>query len=146
MTLAAEGAGQRVEAHLVAIDARLGRVPIGSGRIDANVLAGMDGGSIQGRLRFAGAADRLWSLTRLEPVRLSGPLALDAELGGSISEPIVRGTVALTGGRLVAGARRLDAVDARGSFDRTRLLLASVTGRTGNCCACAMPCWLGWPC
>jgi translocation and assembly module TamB len=132
VTLAAEGAAQRVEAHLIATDARLGRVPIGSGRIDANLLAGLDGGSIQGRLRFAGTADRLWSLTGLETVRLSGPLALDAEVGGSISEPIVRGDVALTRGRLTAGARRLDTVDARGSFDRSRLVLAGVTGRTAG--------------
>ena len=132
VVLAAEGGAQRVEAHLVATDARLGRVPVGSGRIDASLLAAMDGGSLQGRLRFAGVADRLWTLTGLDSVRLSGPLALDAEIGGAVAAPVLRGTLRLSNGRLTAGARRVENVEARGSFDRSRLWLESVSGRSGG--------------
>ncbi|HEX8216453.1 MAG TPA: translocation/assembly module TamB domain-containing protein, partial [Allosphingosinicella sp.] len=132
VTLAPDRGAQRVEAHLVATDARLGRLPIGSGRIDASLLAGIDGGTLQGRVRFAGVADRLWSMTGLESVRLSGPLELDAEIGGAVSEPVFRGTVRLANGRLSAGAQRVDDVDARGSFDRVGLTLASVTGRSAG--------------
>jgi len=129
VTLSADGAGQRVEADLVATDARLGRVPIGSGRIAAALQLGSGGGPLQGRVRFAGVADRLWTLTGADSVRLSGPLTLDSELGGTLSEPLLRGSLRLAGGRLVAGARTLDNVEARGTFDRARLRLQSVTGR-----------------
>ena len=132
LTLGAEGGAQRIETQLVATDAHLGRVPVGSGRIEALLLTGADGGTLQGRLRFAGVADRLWSLTGLDSVRLSGPLALEAEIGGAISEPILRGTVRLTNGRFSAGGRRVDDVDARGAFDRDRIVLESVSGRSAD--------------
>jgi|GEM_PF-2969107 len=131
VTLAAEGGAQRIEANLIATDARLGRVPIGSGRIDASLRAGANGDT-QGRVRFAGAVDRLWSLTGLDRVGLSGPLALDAQIGGTVSEPVLRGTVRLSGARLTAGARRVDNIEARGSFDRSRLLIESLSGRSAG--------------
>jgi translocation and assembly module TamB len=129
VTLGADGAGQRIEADLVATDARLGRVPVGSGRIAAALRVGGDGGALEGRVRFTGVADRLWALTGADAVRLSGPLALEADVGGTLAEPLLRGTVRLAGGRVVAGARTVENLDARGTFDRARLQLESVTGR-----------------
>jgi translocation and assembly module TamB len=126
---ASEGAGQNFETRLIATDARLGRVPIGSGRLDAVVRVGTDGGALQGRIRFEGAADRLWSLAGMQAVRLSGPLAIEAELGGSVAAPLLRGTARLRRGRLVARGTTVETVEANGAFDRNRLVIESASGR-----------------
>jgi translocation and assembly module TamB len=124
-----EGGVQSVETHLIATDARLGRVPIGSGRVDATVRIGARGETLQGRVRFAGTADRLWSLAGMDAVRLSGPLAVEAELGGSVAAPVLRGTATLRRGRIVAGGTTVENVDANGSFDRSRLAVERASGQ-----------------
>jgi translocation and assembly module TamB len=131
LVLSAGGGGQRIEAHLVATDARLGALPIGSGRIDAMIEAG-SGDSLQGQVSFAGAADRLWAATGIEAARLSGPLAIEAAIGGSISRPDVSGTLRLDGGRLMSSAAGsdMDEVEARATFDGRGLRIERFTGRT----------------
>ena len=130
LVLTAAGVGQRVEAHLIAIDARLGALPIGSGRLDATVA--MTGEALEGRVRFAGASDRLWEAAGTDAIRLSGPLTLDAAISGSVSRPEVSGTVSLSGGRLASSAAgaSMSGVEARGSFEGRRLRLDRFSGRT----------------
>ena len=124
----AAGGGQRIEAHLVASDARLGTVPLGSGRLDAALEIGGTG-SLAGSLRFAGAADRLWALAGIEGATLGGPFAVAADLGGTLDRPSLRGTLRLENGRLAAGVTAVDEIEARGTFDLDRLLLERVAGR-----------------
>ena len=133
LTLSARGGGQHVEAALVASDARLGRVPIGSGRIEAAVsVAG--GGGLAGRARFDGAADRLWAMTGVEGASLSGPLVADVQFAGTASNPALSGTVRLDGGRFASSAAgtRIDGIDARARFDGERLVIEALSGRTGD--------------
>jgi translocation and assembly module TamB len=131
LILTSAAGGQRIETHLVATDARLGRVPLGSGRFDAALEIGR-AGSLAGDLRFAGAADRLWGLSGVEAVRLSGPVALQARLGGTLQAPSVSGSIGLEDGRLLSssGGVLVHDLDASGSFDGSRLVLASLAGRT----------------
>ncbi|HEY0012914.1 MAG TPA: translocation/assembly module TamB domain-containing protein [Allosphingosinicella sp.] len=133
LTLSAGGGAQHVEARLVASDARLGRVPIGSGRIEAAVSVG-NGGALAGRARFDGAADRLWALTRVEGASLSGPLTADVAFAGTASNPALSGTVRLVSGRFASSAAgtAIDGIDARGRFDGDRLTIEALTGRTGG--------------
>jgi translocation and assembly module TamB len=128
---ATAGGGQRVEAHLVASDARLAGAAIGSGRLDAAAEIGA-GGALRGSLNFRGAADRLWNMAGLERVSLSGPLVLDAELGGSLSDPDLRGSLILSRGRLASGSTgtAVDQLEARGRFAASRLTVDSFAGRT----------------
>ncbi|MEA3041672.1 MAG: translocation and assembly module TamB, partial [Sphingomonadales bacterium] len=127
-----QGGAQSVEAQLIATDARLGRVPIGSGRVNATIHLGARGETLAGRVRFDGAADRLWGLAGLEAVRLSGPLSIEAELGGSVAAPTFRGTARLRRGRIVARAATIEEVEASGAFDRSRLHIESASGRVAG--------------
>ena len=124
------GGGQHVEAHLVATDARLGTIPIGSGRFDAAV--DMNGEAIAGQLRFSGAADRPWSAAGIDAVRLSGPLALEAAIAGTVSRPDINGSLRISGGRLVGSAAgtQIENVEAQGRFNGLRLQLERISGRT----------------
>jgi translocation and assembly module TamB len=133
VTLSAGGGTQHVEARLVASDARLGRVPIGSGRIEAAVSVG-NRGTLAGRARFDGAADRLWAMAGMEGSRLSGPLTADVALGGTASNPALSGTVRLDRGRFASGATgtQIGEIDARARFDGDRLTIESLSGRTGD--------------
>lgn len=120
---------QTVTADLVASDATVAGVPIGSGRIAAN-LAIANGAALSGRVRFDGAADRLWRAAGIEAMALTGPLRLEAELGGTLAEPSVAGRMRLAGGRLIGASTAIDGVQAAGTFDLQRLSLASFSGRT----------------
>jgi translocation and assembly module TamB len=133
LTLSAGGGAQHVEAALVASDARIGRVPIGSGRIDA-ALSVSGGGALAGRARFGGAADRIWAMTGLEGARLSGPLTADVEIGGTAARPALTGTLALQRGRFASDAAgsAIEDIEARGRFNGDRLAIEALTGRAGE--------------
>ena len=128
------GGRQRVEGRLVASDARLGALPLGSGRLEGFVQAGTGeyATGLEGRLRFDGVADRLWAASGLDQVRLSGPLRVDAELSGTAARPQLRGSLRLDRGRLTSAATgtEIEALEADGRFDESRLTLQSVSGRT----------------
>ncbi|HEX8643002.1 MAG TPA: translocation/assembly module TamB domain-containing protein [Allosphingosinicella sp.] len=132
LTLAAEGGAQHLEASLVARDARLGRVPIGSGRIEAALTTGVRGGGLAGHVRLHGAADRLWAMTGVSGATLSGPFSADVLIGGTVEEPGLSGTVQLDRGRFLSSAAgtAIDGIEARASFSRDRLVLESLAGRT----------------
>ncbi|MCA1684107.1 MAG: hypothetical protein LC708_03145, partial [Actinobacteria bacterium] len=125
---------QRVEGRLVASDARLGALPLGSGRLEGFVQAGTGryGTDLQGRLRFDGAADRLWAASGLDQVRLSGPLRIDAELSGTAARLALRGSLRLDRGRLTSAASgtEIEALEADGRFEGSRLTFQSLSGRT----------------
>lgn len=126
-----DGGRQTVAADLVARDATIAAVPIGSGRIEA-ALAVAGGTTLSGRVRFQGAADRLWQAAGWEGTRLSGPIAVEAELGGTLAAPTVDGRVRLAGGRLAAGGLTIEEIAADGRFDAARLILAAFRGRSGG--------------
>lgn len=134
LLLSMPGGEQRVEAELVASNARLGDLPIGSGRVAAWAQFGAGGTPLSGRIRFDGAADRLWPIAGPGRVELSGPFELDGELGGSLADPELRGTLALRRGRLVSAATgtTLSAVDAEGRFASDRIVIQSLSARTAG--------------
>lgn len=131
LTLSAGGGEQRIDAQLVASDARFGRVPIGSGRIEASVAVG-GGGALSGRARFDGAADRIWAMAGLDGASLSGPVAAEAQFGGTVSAPSLSGTLQLDRGRFASSdtGTAIDGLEARARFDGDRLVLESLSGRT----------------
>ena len=45
-----------------------------------------------GQLRYDGPADILWRLTGVETVDLSGPVAIGADLAGTLNAPVIRGS------------------------------------------------------
>jgi len=84
------------------------------------------------QLRYNGPVDTLWRLSGIETIDLSGPVAIGADVSGTILNPRIRGS-------LVTGAARLESattgtviegIKARGRFDGSRLLIDQFTGST----------------
>lgn len=82
--------------------------------------------------RFNGAADALWRLTGVETFDLTGPVAMSADVGGTLANPEIRGTVNTTNARLESGLTGtvISGITAKGQFDGSRLVLPNITGTT----------------
>ncbi len=110
------------------------------GRFQGRVT-GLGGGNWQNELlrnplfaqaRFNGAADSLWRLTGVETFDLTGPLAVSADVGGTLANPQIRGRLVATDARLESGLTGtvISNIKARGTFDGSRLMLPNITGTT----------------
>jgi translocation and assembly module TamB len=91
-------------------------------------------GALTGGVRFNGDAQTLWSLTGLADETISGPIAIGADVSGSLAQPQLRGLVQAKSlrfqdakyGAAVDGI----AIDAR--FTGPRLQIDRLTGRAGE--------------
>ena len=86
------------------------------------------------QLRYNGPADTLWRLTGVESFDVSGPLAIGADVTGSINRPVLRGSLRTENLRLespVSGTV-LTGLKAFGRFDQSRLVIDSFTGNAGR--------------
>lgn len=84
------------------------------------------------QLRYGGPADTLWRLTGVETIDVSGPVALGADVGGTLAAPRIRGSLATGRARLESGVTGtvVENIAARGRFDGSRLVIDSFTGTT----------------
>ena len=106
-------------------------------------IAPLGGGSLADRLtraplfaqlRYNGPADTLWRLTGVESFDVSGPLAIGADVSGSIDRPVIRGSLRTENLRLespVSGTV-LTGLKAFGRFDQSRLVIDQFTGNAGR--------------
>ncbi len=86
------------------------------------------------QLRYNGPADTLWRLTGIEAFDVSGPLAVGADVSGSIARPVIRGSLRTENLRLespVSGTV-LTGLKASGRFDQSRLVIDQFTGTAGR--------------
>jgi translocation and assembly module TamB len=84
------------------------------------------------QLRYNGPADTLWRLGRVETIDLSGPVAVAADIRGTLGTPLIRGSLRSSGGRLesaITGTVITD-IGAVGSFSGSRLTISSFSGAT----------------
>ena len=111
------------------------------GRLQARITGLPRGGALGERLnvgvlfaqlRFDGPAEALWRLTGVEVLDLTGPVAVAADVTGSMARPQVRGSVASTAMRLqsMLSGTDLRAIKASGRFTGSRLFLSSFSGTT----------------
>ena len=63
--------------------------PMGNGPLVAELM----NAPMFAQLRYAGPADTLWRLSGTEVIDLSGPLALGADIGGRLADPVIRGSL-----------------------------------------------------
>lgn len=86
------------------------------------------------QLRYAGPADTLWRLTRVELFDLTGPVAIGADVTGSIAHPQITGAVQANGARIESATTGtvLTNVQANGRFDGSRLALDRLTADAGR--------------
>ena len=113
------------------------------GRAQARLAPLADGGALIDRLsaaplfaqvRYSGAADTLWGLTGVELFSLSGPVAIGADVTGTLNDPVIRGSLRSQQARLespITGTV-VQNLAASGRFDGSRLLLDSFSGTTKN--------------
>lgn len=87
------------------------------------------------QLRYAGPADTLWRLSGTELFDLSGPVAIGADVRGSLTDPQIRGSLRTTQARLESAVTGTVITDlaVSGNFIGSRLVFNQLQGRTpGN--------------
>lgn len=84
------------------------------------------------QLRYDGAADTLWRLVGVDTIDLSGPLAVAADVGGTLADPQIRGSLRSEGARLESAVTGtiVTGIRATGRFGGSRLVLDSFSGAT----------------
>ncbi|PTS87682.1 hypothetical protein DBR17_05545, partial [Sphingomonas sp. HMWF008] len=83
----------------------------------------VENAGVFGQLRYDGAADTLWRLTGVELFDLTGPVAIGADVGGTVANPQIKGVVQANGAKIestVTGTV-LTNVQASGQFAGSRL-------------------------
>ena len=112
------------------------------GRAQAR-LSPLGRGDLTGRLtnaplfaqvRYNGPADTLWRLTGVESFDLSGPVAVGADVGGTINNPQIRGSFATQNLRLESplSGTVLTGIQARGNFGGSKLVIDNFTATAGR--------------
>src|SRR4029079_12599768 len=93
---AASGSGNQAGLRAVAASAGsvIGRAqarfaPMGTGPLVAELM----NAPLFAQLRYVGPADTLWRLSGTEVIDLSGPLAVGADIGGRLADPVIRGSL-----------------------------------------------------
>lgn len=91
------------------------------------------GAALAAQLRYSGPADTLWRLTRVELFDLTGPVAIAADVGGTVASPQIRGLVRANGARIQSATTGTDLtnVQAAGRFAGSRLQVQSFTATAG---------------
>lgn len=86
------------------------------------------------QLRYSGAADTLWRLTGVEAVDLSGPVAIGADITGTLSDPRIAGSLRTNGARIESAVTGmvLTGVKANGRFGGSTLTLDQFTAQSGR--------------
>ncbi len=136
--VAATLTGNRAGARLVAAT---GGQTIGRAQVQLSNIPG--GGDIFSRIsraalfaqvRYNGAADPLWRLTGSDAFSVSGPVAIAADIRGSLVDPSIRGTFRTNAARIESAATGtvLTGVQATGNFNGSRLVIPSFTAATGR--------------
>ncbi|HMI41256.1 MAG TPA: translocation/assembly module TamB, partial [Sphingomicrobium sp.] len=135
--LAAVLAGDKAAMRAVAVSdgKTIGRAqarfaPLGDGPL----VASLTNARLFAQLRYAGPADTLWRLSGIEVFDLSGPLAIGADISGSLINPQIRGSLKSDNARIESAVTGMvvDHLASSGRFSGSRLVLDRLSGRTGT--------------
>src|SRR6185437_14884444 len=104
--------------------------PLGNGSLTAELL----NAPLFAQVRYSGPADTLWRLTGSEVIDMSGPLALGADIGGRLAEPVIRGSLRTQNARLESQVTGMviDHVAADAHFSGPQLIFGQITGQTAG--------------
>ena len=96
------------------------------------IIAALSNASMMLQLRYAGPADTLWRLSGVEVFDLSGPVAIGADIGGRLVDPVIRGSLKAQNARIESAVTGMvvTGLAASGRFGGSRLVLDSIAGRT----------------
>ncbi len=92
------------------------------------------GAPLFAQLRYNGPADTLWRLTGIETIDLSGPVAVAADIGGTLGDPQLKGSFRTAALRLESplSGTVLTAVTAEGVFAGSELTIPAFTAIAGR--------------
>lgn len=104
--------------------------PLGSG----DLVERLTKAGVFAQLRYSGPADTLWRLTRIELFDLSGPVALSADVTGTVATPQIRGLVRASNARIQSATTGtvVTNIQTAGRFDGSRLRIERFTGDAGR--------------
>jgi len=104
--------------------------PMGSGPLVAELM----NAPLLAQLRYVGPADTLWRLSGTEVIDLSGPLAVGADIGGRLANPIIRGSLRTQNARLESAVTGMvvDQVASQARFAGPQLIFSQISGKTSG--------------
>ena len=104
--------------------------PLGAGGLAERITRAR----LFGQLRYSGPADTLWRLTGVELFDLSGPVAIGADVAGTLEAPVIRGVVRATNARIESSTTGtvLSNVQATGRFGGSRLVIDRFAADAGK--------------
>ncbi|WP_019832181.1 translocation/assembly module TamB domain-containing protein [Sphingomonas sp. PR090111-T3T-6A] len=84
------------------------------------------------QLRYNGPVDTLWRLSGIETIDLSGPVAIGADINGTLHDPVIRGSLDTQAARIESATTGtvIEGIKAHGRFDGSRLLIDQFAGST----------------
>lgn len=102
--------------------------PMGDGPLMAELL----NAPLFAQLRYSGPADTLWRLTGSEVIDMSGPLAVGADIGGRLADPVIRGSLRTQKARLESQVTGMviDQLAADAHFSGPQLIFSKISGVT----------------
>lgn len=102
-------------------------------QLTGDVLRDPGAARLFAQLRYQGPADTLWRLTGVELFDLSGPVAIGADVGGTLAQPAIRGVVRADNARIESATTGtvLTGIKTTGRFAGSRLAIDSFTGKAG---------------
>ncbi|PZU13610.1 MAG: hypothetical protein DI606_04835 [Sphingobium sp.] len=100
----------------------------------ANLVDRLNRAPFLAQLRYNGTADTLWRLTGVEIVDIGGPVAVSADMHGTLGQPVITGTLSTDSATIVSPVTgmRLRDVQARGRFSGAQLVFSSFTATARN--------------
>jgi translocation and assembly module TamB len=104
--------------------------PMGKGPLVAELL----NAPLFAQLRYSGPADTLWRLTGSEVIDMSGPLAVGADIGGRLADPLIRGSLRTQNGRFESPVTGMiiDQVVTDARFSGPQLIFSRISGNTSG--------------
>jgi translocation and assembly module TamB len=104
--------------------------PMGNGPLMAELL----NAPLFAQVRYSGPADTLWRLTGSEVIDMSGPLAVGADIGGRLADPVIRGSLRTQNARLESQVTGMviDHIAADAHFSGPQLIFGQITGQSSG--------------
>jgi translocation and assembly module TamB len=104
--------------------------PLGNGPLMAELL----NAPLFAQLRYVGPADTLWRLSGIEVLDMSGPLAIGADIGGRLADPVIRGSLKTQSARLESPVTGMviDQLATQARFSGPQLIFSQLSGRTSG--------------
>ncbi len=111
--------------------AQMRAAPLGTGN---GVVQRIQNAPLMAQVRYNGPADTLWRLANVEGLAVSGPVAVGADITGTLARPQLRGSLSTQALRVESAASGtvLTNLKATGAFSGSRLVIPQFTGNAGR--------------